>query len=120
METSMNTIVRFVAALVLSLGVYACTPAPTEGCRFDPNGCGGNVGAFCSTNNECAHGDCCTAAANCAGGMCTLPCKVNADCPSFMGCAHDICFFSCTTSADCAVGQGCQHITNGVGVCEWP
>ncbi|GAB5543988.1 MAG: hypothetical protein RLO52_40160 [Sandaracinaceae bacterium] len=101
--------------LFVLLGVSGCGPG--DGCRFDPAACGGDVGASCVGDGDCADGFCCTEDANCGGGMCTLPCEEDLDCPSFMACEHRVCFFRCEVDEDCAVGQSCEH---GQTVCEWP
>ncbi|MDH5493182.1 MAG: hypothetical protein OEY14_14600 [Myxococcales bacterium] len=102
------------SAVVLALG---CSSDPSGDCRLDPGACGGDVGSFCSTDADCDHGYCCTDTANCAGGMCSIPCRVDPDCPEFMACQHDSCFFRCARDADCAPGQTCEH---GNTICEWP
>ncbi|MEC7523691.1 MAG: hypothetical protein VYE22_27660 [Myxococcota bacterium] len=99
----------------LALAAHGCSAS--EGCRFDPLACGGDVGATCVSDGDCADGYCCTEDANCGGGMCTVPCRDDLDCPSFMACEHDVCFFRCEVDEDCAVGQSCEH---GDTVCEWP
>ena len=108
------------AFLLTLAATAACTPAPSERCRFDPTACGGNVGGACHTDDDCFHGQCCTDGANCAGGMCTLPCSVDTECPDFMACEHNICFFACDADTDCATGQTCEHHDGNRGVCEWP
>ncbi len=89
----------------------------TEDCRFDPEHCGSGVGAFCVDDDDCWDNYCCTEDSNCAGGMCTIPCNKDDDCPSFMACEHSVCFFRCDDDHDCADGQSCEH---GETICEWP
>lgn len=108
-------------SLLALLGVASASMlvgcAPGEGCRFDPDSCGGDVGATCVSDGDCLDGYCCTEESNCGGGMCTIECRDDADCPSFMGCEHRVCFFLCDVDEDCAIGQECEH---GDTVCEWP
>lgn len=106
-------------SLALATTVLFAAPGcgPGEGCRYDPDGCGGDVGAYCVYDSDCLDGYCCTEEGNCGGGMCTIPCRDDLDCPSFMGCEHGVCFFLCDFDEDCAVGQSCEH---GNTVCEWP
>ena len=105
-------------SLALLLATLAgCSGDPDDECRFDPAHCGGGVGADCARDDDCDDGYCCTEESNCGGGMCTIACARDADCPSFMACEHDICFFRCDVDEDCASGQSCEH---GNTVCEWP
>lgn len=115
----MKFFATLVATCSLSFLLFAgagCVAGPSQGCRFDPNACGGDVGATCQSDADCYSGACCTDGANCGGGMCTIPCSGDTDCPSFMACEHNICFFFCVDDNDCAVGQTCEHGR----VCEWP
>jgi len=90
----------------------------SSGCRFDPDLCAGGPGAECRADVDCEVGyECCTERSNCGGGMCTLSCRVDLDCPPDMACQHDKCFFLCRSDLDCAVGQSCEHDHT---VCEWP
>ena len=41
---------------------------------------------------------------NCGGGMCTLRCDRDLDCPEDMLCEHETCFFGCASDEDCADG----------------
>lgn len=103
------------SALIAAFAAPGC--APSDGCRYDPVACGGDVGAICTSDAECASGYCCTERSNCGGGMCTIPCADDLDCPGFMACEHQVCFFRCELDEDCAVGQSCEH---GNTICEWP
>ncbi len=104
-------------AALLGVGSFGCDSGPAQGCRHNPLFCGGDVGADCLDDGDCADGFCCTEESNCGGGMCTLACDDDLDCPSFMACEHDMCFFRCESDLDCAEGQGCEH---GDTICEWP
>jgi len=111
----MTMIHRITCLAAFAAFLAAC--GPTQDCRFDPAGCGGDVGGNCIDDRDCAEGFCCQESANCGGGMCTYDCESDADCPDFMACEHDVCFFRCDDDLDCAEGQGCEH---GNTVCEWP
>lgn len=95
------------------LALTACGDG--DDCRFDPLCPGGNVGASCEEDRNCAAGFCCDTG-NCGGGMCTFPCDDDDDCPSDMSCAHDVCFFRCGSDRDCADGMSCEH---GHTIREW-
>ncbi|MBX2801556.1 MAG: hypothetical protein KTR31_28020 [Myxococcales bacterium] len=87
-------------------------------CRFEPEECPGDYGAFCADGTECIDGLlCCDDERNCGGGMCTTECRDDQDCPVDMGCQHGVCFYACEEDVDCALGQTCEH---GQTVCEWP
>jgi len=87
-------------------------------CRFEPRECDGRAGALCSDDRDCrAPLHCCTEDGNCGGGMCTLECRDDRDCPSDMLCEHDVCFYACDRDEDCAAGMSCEH---GNTICEWP
>jgi hypothetical protein len=116
----------WLAAIMISLLGPSCTEDEpdrhpddhySEDCRFAPDLCGGDLGALCVDDYDCGDGHCCTEEANCAGGMCSLPCDNDGDCPSFMACEHHTCFFRCDHDDDCAEGQSCEH---GETICEWP
>lgn len=113
----MNQVSRLAALVAASLALSISGCSPGDGCRFQPESCGGDVGANCAVDRDCADGYCCTESANCGGGMCTIACNDDLDCPGFMGCEHHVCFFLCDVDEDCAVGQSCEH---GNTVCEWP
>ena len=53
---------------------------------------------------------------NCGGGMCTIACHGDEDCPEEMSCEHDVCFFLCDGDEDCAEGMSCEHDHT---ICEW-
>lgn len=112
------------ASLVLSTGLtVALTSCEDDDgvpatCRFEPQRCpGGNPGAFCDGDRDCAPGAvCCDDDNNCRGGMCTYECDDDRDCPSDMRCEHDVCFYACDGDEDCAEDMSCEH---GNTVCEW-
>jgi hypothetical protein len=105
-----------IAGLCIS-AVVSCGGDDPADCRFDPRNCDGDfIGAYCRFHDECETGYCCNDS-HCGGGMCTVPCHGDGDCPVDMGCEHDKCFFRCQSAADCAAGQSCEHKNT---VCEWP
>lgn len=111
-----HTLPVLVALLALAALGPGCAGPSSDGCRFEPERCGGGrAGAFCVDDSDC-RGFCCTDAANCAGGMCSYACDIDEDCPVDMACQHNLCFYACEFDEDCAVGQTCEHD----GVCEWP
>jgi len=82
------------------------------GCGRDDEGIGPHgelVGASCATDRDCAH-RCLRDNAHYPGGMCTVSCQRDADCPAGTSCVKDsggICAVSCRASADCAsFGRG--------------
>ena len=115
---------RSLLAVLFCALIAAATPACGdddypyyyEDCRYDPGLCAGGLGALCGANVDCAVGTCCREPKECGGGMCTLTCRNDAQCPIDMACEHGKCFFSCNSDLDCARGQHCAH---GHTVCEW-
>lgn len=111
------------AAFVIAsaFAVLACSdneyPMGGSACRFDPRYCGGGLGASCRGDVECFGGGFCCRDKHCGGGMCTLSCNADVQCPPDMGCEHNVCMFVCRSDLDCAIGQRCEH---GHTVCEWP
>lgn len=85
-------------------------------CRYYPGRCVGGLGALCSANSDCAVGFCCREPKQCGGGMCTLACRNDLNCPIDMACEHEKCFFVCNSDLDCAIDQHCGH---GHTICEW-
>jgi hypothetical protein len=71
------------------------------------------VGGLCSTDRDCAH-RCLRDNSHYPGGMCTVSCRADADCPAGTSCVSDaggICAVGCRSSGDCApFGRGyvCQ------------
>jgi hypothetical protein len=89
-----------------------------------------SVGAACTADAQCAR-TCLVDDQHFPGGMCTLPCATNADCPSGSVCAAEhsgLCVVSCAVDADCAAfGRGfvCDHeqLQSGTGeasICRVP
>ncbi len=93
-------------------------PLSSDTCRLDPQHCTGGAGTRCDDDRQC-HGGlfCCQEKTNCGGGMCTLSCVGDLDCPGDMLCEHDKCFYRCADDRDCAAGMTCEH---GKTICEYP
>jgi hypothetical protein len=112
--------VGLVALLLAALSLPACDDDDDypyyDECRFEPGLCAGGLGGLCGGNQDCAVGFCCRNPKECGGGMCTLSCRNDLDCPVEMACEHGMCFYSCRSDLDCAAGQHCGH---GHTVCEW-
>jgi hypothetical protein len=74
------------------------------GCRGDEVGpSGGIVGGACASDRDCAH-RCLSDNSHYPGGMCTLSCSRDADCPSGTSCVDDaggICAINCVSDGDC-------------------
>ena len=110
------------ACVSLALPLAACgddnpSSVSSELCRFDPVSCPGASGALCRRDVDCQPGlFCCTEDSNCGGGMCTLQCKDDLECPPDMACEHSKCFYRCDSDIDCAEGMSCEHAHT---VCEW-
>src|SRR6185295_2705235 len=68
-----------------------------------------SVGAACTVDGDCVK-RCLVDGRHFPGGLCTLPCAGNADCPAGSVCVAEqggTCVVSCRTSADCAAfGRG--------------
>jgi hypothetical protein len=68
-----------------------------------------SVGAACTTDAQCAQ-TCLIDERHFPGGMCTLACASNADCPGGSVCLSEesgVCVVACATDADCApFGRG--------------
>lgn len=81
--------------------------------------CGGSdvsreLGARCDVTSECDD-RCLAPGADFPGGLCTLDCSSNDDCPGDAACVDDeggVCLFSCAVDGDCAflgAGWACQE-----------
>src|SRR5262245_9543481 len=68
-----------------------------------------SVGAACTADNQCQQ-QCLVDDSRFPGGMCTVPCQRDADCPGGSACiAHNggVCVVTCHGDADCAAfGRG--------------
>ena len=88
----------------------------SDRCRLEPARCDGGAGARCDGNRDCADPLFCCDDGNCGGGMCTLECRSDGDCPVDMLCEHDLCFYACGNDRDCGPDMSCEH---GNTVCEY-
>ena len=69
------------------------------------------VGGPCRTNDTCAEGSECIVGGDFPGGMCTLACSSDADCPGATRCISNeggICMLPCESKADCREGFQCE------------
>jgi len=71
------------------------------------------VGARCDRSGECDD-RCLAPGADYPGGMCTVSCDGNADCPGDTACVADesgVCLFRCSSDGDCGLlgtGWACR------------
>ena len=92
---------------ILVLGVAACGSDHPDVDR--------DVGAQCDVQADC-NDRCLTPSNEYPGGLCTLDCDTNDDCPSDTECAEKdggVCLYSCFDSADCdflGAGYFCQEV----------
>lgn len=82
-------------------------------------GCGGGgsvgkegdvVGGPCDTGGGCAGGSACLTASMYPGGMCTVDCETQADCPNGTACVQEsggTCLLACSSASDCRDGYDC-------------
>ena len=74
------------------------------GCGSDVGPHGSLVGGACSTNSDCSSR--CVTGSHYPGGMCTLSCDSNVNCPSGTSCideAGGICAVDCRAPSDCTL-----------------
>lgn len=68
------------------------------------------VGGPCSGGSGCAGGSSCLEASMYPGGMCTLDCETQADCPGGTACVQEsggTCLLACSSAGDCREGYDC-------------
>ena len=99
----MNTLTRALAAVFcLAVFVTACGDI-----TVGPNSA--LVGAACAADGECRQ-QCLINDRHFPGGMCTLACASDADCPGGSACIAEeggVCVVACRSDADCAAfGRG--------------
>jgi hypothetical protein len=104
-------------SLLVSCGDIAVGPNSTS------------VGAACTADNQCQH-QCLIDDRHFPGGMCTLPCATDANCPAGSFCIEQssgICVAGCHVDADCTgFGRGfvCDRETRATGgdamICRVP
>jgi hypothetical protein len=114
---------RFALALCLAL-----TPLAACGSNHDDGYAGaGVVGAACSHNSDCAER--CVGGKDYPGGMCTVSCSRDDQCPAGTMCIDDsggICAVGCAGNPDCdgfGPGWSCKNrkrkgASGDVGVCH--
>lgn len=93
------------AILVFGL---ACLAA----CGNDAVGTEGDVVGGACTDGDCAGGSVCLIDTMHPGGMCSVECTSNADCPSGSACAQEgggRCLLACDNADDCRDGYGCNE-----------
>jgi hypothetical protein len=97
-----------------SLGVVlACVlvAVVAAGCGSGVGRDGDVVGGSCTASGGCAGGSECLIASMYPGGMCTVDCETQADCPSGSVCVQEsggTCLLACSSSSDCRDGYGCE------------
>src|SRR5258708_25790976 len=93
---------RFATAAIISVAMISLGACQSLDVSRD-------VGARCDVNADCNQ-LCLTQDGGWPGGMCTLLCDGDANCPSNAACIVDqnngVCAFRCTTDADCAFLNG--------------
>lgn len=109
-----------VSALFMGSWSLGCGDGDDGGQCADPRQreaylqCDDEVGGSCRSDRDCL--DTCCDERHCGrGGMCTVSCRRDDDCPVDMLCEHDVCLFACDSDRDCAIGFRCEH---GNRVCE--
>lgn len=68
------------------------------------------VGGACTPEAGCAGGSSCLLASMYPGGMCTVDCETQADCPNGTRCVQEsggTCLLACSSASDCRDGYGC-------------
>lgn len=74
-------------------------------------GCGDDIGAECSQHADCDER--CVTGGDFPGGMCTLSCDGDPDCPSGTSCVAEedgICLLQCEADRDCPGGYECDDV----------
>jgi hypothetical protein len=80
-------------------------------CGDDVGPLGQTVGGPCVNHQDCAPGSVCLTDGDFPGGMCSIYCGSNNDCPAGAMCIDmksGICLSSCTTYQDCRGGYECK------------
>lgn len=106
--TALRLCLRVSATALLTLLTSACGNDSGE----DGIGNAGDVvGGPCQTTDACAEGSECIVGGDFPGGMCTVACSSDADCPGATRCISNeggICMLPCETKADCREGFQCE------------
>ena len=94
-------------------GLAALALAALAGCGQSAVGRNGDVvGGPCSGGGGCASGSVCETASMYPGGMCSVTCDSQADCPGNSACITEgggRCVLRCSSSSDCRDGYGCNE-----------
>ncbi len=94
-------------------GFAALLLAALAGCGQSAVGRNGDVvGGPCSGGGGCASGSVCETASMYPGGMCSVTCDSQADCPGNSACITEgggRCVLRCSSSSDCRDGYGCNE-----------
>ena len=101
------------ASLTIAFVVLAaCGDDVSSGGSADGIGNDGEVvGGPCDAESACASGSECITGGDFPGGMCTVSCSADADCPEGTYCISNeggICMLPCDSKADCREGFQCE------------
>jgi hypothetical protein len=103
--------------LLAALFVFGCGDDSTGG--SDGVGTNGDVvGGPCAGTDECASGSECQVDGDFPGGMCTVACSTDDDCPSGSYCISNeggICMLPCESKDDCRDGYQCEGKSREAG-----
>jgi len=113
----------FRAFLALALPLLAaCGDDGSSGGNADGIGNEGDVvGGPCDASSACADGSECITSGDFPGGMCTVNCSTDADCPDGTYCISNeggICMLPCDSKADCRDGFQCEGKSREEGAGE--
>lgn len=94
---------------VVLTGALLAVLAP--GCGSGVGRDGDVVGGSCTASGGCAGGSSCLTDSMYPGGMCTVDCDTQADCPGGSVCVQEsggTCLLACRSAGDCRDGYGCE------------
>ena len=107
-SSALGLSLRFSLITLVALAAAACG----DGSGDDGIGNKGDVvGGPCQTTDACADGSECIVGGDFPGGMCTVACSSDADCPGGTRCISNeggICMLPCESKADCREGFQCE------------
>jgi hypothetical protein len=94
------------------VAVWFALALAVAGCGNDAVGKNGNVvGGSCSASGGCAGGSVCLTDTMYPGGMCSIVCQQQSDCPNHTVCVQEgggRCLLACSSASDCRSGYACQ------------
>lgn len=93
------------ANLVLAVGLMLSLSACGDPVSEDSS----TVGGPCTSNDDCK--EICLTGSDWPGGMCTLSCRDDADCPGGSACIDEergVCLMECRGDEDCPSGYECD------------